>query len=145
MSKKKKMTKTQVKRASFNYRKAYFKKYPGLFHCIWFCSQCHKPIFGKSNVQVDHIWALNAGGINRVINTVAICPKCNRKKSDKTGFYLIHGEISKVIEVAMFTIQDIIIALAKILLYPLTSKCSFPIRIIVLIFYITIIFMFVHR
>lgn len=60
--------------------KLILKKNPGLFGCIWFCSQCGIPMFGKDNVQVDHIIPLAGLGINRTINTVAICPRCNREK-----------------------------------------------------------------
>ena len=90
-------SKTQLKRAAYNYRAEYFKRNPGLFGCIWFCSQCHKMLIGRKNVQVDHIWALGAGGINRKINIVAICATCNKKNSDNLGVYLVKGEISIVI------------------------------------------------
>lgn len=61
------MSKSKRKREAFNYRKAYFEKNPGLFGCIWFCSQCGIPMFGKDNVQVDHIIPLAGLGINRTI------------------------------------------------------------------------------
>lgn len=125
------MSKTQRKRLAYNYREAYFKKYPGLFGCIWFCSQCHKPLIGRKNVQVDHIWALGAGGVNRTFNTVAICAKCNRKKSAKTGLYLIHGGISKVSEVIMFGIRDILNTLFSLI--PNRLKITI---VILVIFYV---------
>lgn len=80
---------TQEYRASFPYRKEYFKQNPGLFNCIWFCSQCGKPLFGRKNVQVDHIVPLNKGGENAVRNCTAICRKCNAAKSDKDDRILI--------------------------------------------------------
>ena len=100
------MSKSKRKREAFNYRKAYFEKNPGLFGCIWFCSQCGIPMFGKDNVQVDHIIPLAGLGINRTINTVAICPRCNREKSDKCGKYAVKGVIAKA---ALFTIQKIVL------------------------------------
>lgn len=102
------MTKTQRKRAAYNYRYYYFKKNPGLFGKIWFCSQCHKILWGKENVQVDHIWALGAGGVNRTFNTVAICKRCNSLKSDKTGLWLINGMIGKLIEVIIFRTRSVV-------------------------------------
>lgn len=102
------MTKTQQKRARYDYRTNYFKRNPGLFGKIWFCSQCHKILIGRHNVQVDHIWALGAGGINRVFNTAAICAKCNRKKSDKMGLWLVNGLIGKFIELIIFRTRDLI-------------------------------------
>lgn len=104
-----KLTKSQRKREAFNYRYAYFKKNPGLFGCIWFCSQCGIPMFGKDNVQVDHIIPLASIGLNRTINTVAICPKCNREKSDKCGKYVVKGVFAKILEVILFTLQKIIL------------------------------------
>lgn len=101
------LSKSQRKREAFNYRAAYFKKNPGLFGFIWFCSQCAIPMFGQHNVQVDHIIPLAGMGINRTINTVAICPKCNRKKSDNGGKYIAKGLFAKVIEVILFTIQKV--------------------------------------
>ena len=112
MPKKKKMSKTQRKRAAYDYRYHYFKKYPGLIHGhLWFCSQCGKPLWNRSSVQVDHILALGAGGVNRVINTVAICGKCNLKKSDKVGFlgyYVFRGYAAKAVEVTMFNASKLI-------------------------------------
>lgn len=110
------MTKTQKKRAKYDYRTNYFKQNPGLFGKIWFCSQCHKILIGRHNVQVDHIWALGAGGVNRVFNTAAICAKCNRKKSDKTGLWLINGMVGKVIELIIFRTRDLIKFIPKTLL-----------------------------
>lgn len=102
------LSKTQIKRQKYDYRYYYFKKNPGLFGAIWFCSQCHKILIGKKNVQVDHIWALGAGGINRTINTAAICRKCNSRKSDKTGLWLINGILGKIIELIIFKTRDAI-------------------------------------
>lgn len=112
-------TKSQRKREAYNYRAAYFDRNPGLFGCIWFCSQCGMPMFGRDNVQVDHIIPLAGMGINRTINTVAICPKCNREKSDKVGKYAVKGVFAKICEVVLFTAQKIIlltiVAILKIL------------------------------
>lgn len=102
-----KESKSQRKRKAYNYRTEYFKRNPGLFGCVWFCSQCGIPLFGRENVQVDHIIPLAGAGINRTINTVAICPKCNREKSDKGGKYIVRGEIAKLFEVILFTIQKL--------------------------------------
>lgn len=111
------MTKTQKKRAAYNYRYYYFKKYPGLV-CghLWFCSQCHRPIWNKRDVQVDHILALGSGGVNRTINTVAICATCNLRKSDKVGFlgmYVIHGYVSKILEVVSFSLSKAVGCVVK--------------------------------
>lgn len=110
-TKKRNLSKTQKKRVAYNYRYYYFKKYPGLIHGhLWFCSQCGKPLWNKSSVQVDHILALGAGGVNRVINTVAICGKCNLRKSDKVGFlghYVVRGYFAKIVEVVLFGVSKV--------------------------------------
>ena len=102
------VSKTQIKRQKYDYRYHYFKQNPGLFGKIWFCSQCHKILWGKKNVQVDHIWALGAGGVNRTINTVAICRKCNSRKSDKMGLWLLNGLLGKCLELVIFRTRDVI-------------------------------------
>lgn len=89
---------TQEYRRSYNYRSEYFKRNPGFFGCIWFCSQCYKPLFGKKNVVVDHIRPLNKGGRNHVSNCTAICEKCNRAKSDIVDGRVLKGRIFKVFE-----------------------------------------------
>ena len=106
------MTKSQRKRAAYDYREAYFRKNPGVCGCIWFCAYCGIPIFGKSGVQVDHIVPLAGIGINRTFNTVAACPRCNHKKSDKGGLWCVRGGVAKIFEVALFTTQKIVLHLA---------------------------------
>ena len=115
-SSKKHKSVSQRKRESFNYREAYFQKNPGLFGFIWFCSQCGIPLFGKDNVQVDHIVPLASWGINRTINTVAICPKCNKEKSAKGGVYIVKGSIAKIFEIFLFSIQKLFLHLVVILI-----------------------------
>lgn len=92
-------------RQSYNYRAEYFKRNPGLFGHIWFCSQCYKPLFGKNNVIIDHIIPLSKGGRNHVSNCTAICRKCNLRKSDKIDGRIAKGYIYKSIESTLFTGQ----------------------------------------
>lgn len=93
---------TQEYRASYNYREEYFKKNPGLFGCIWFCSQCFRPLIGKHNVVVDHIRPLNKGGLNHVSNCTACCPKCNSSKSDIVDGRMYKGYVFKFFESNLF-------------------------------------------
>lgn len=102
-------SKTRKKRESYPYRKEYFKRNPGLFGCIWFCSQCGRILFGEKNVVVDHIVPLNKHGINRTFNTVAICGHCNSKKKDTVDSRVVRGYFAKIIEVIVFTIQKIVL------------------------------------
>ena len=93
---------TKEYRASYNYREEYFKKNPGLFGCIWFCSQCFKPLIGKQNVVVDHIRPLNKGGLNHVSNCTACCQKCNSAKSDIVDGRMYKGYVFKFFESNLF-------------------------------------------
>jgi len=107
------MTYSQKKRASFNYRNEYFKKNPGIYGNIWFCSQCGKILIGKHNVVIDHIMPLNnVAGVNRTFNTVAICQKCNSSKSDSVDYRVVKGYLAKLFEVFTSYLPD---ALALVL------------------------------
>lgn len=107
------MTYSQKKRASFNYRNEYFKKNPGIYGNIWFCSQCGKILIGKNNVVIDHIMPLNnVAGVNRTFNTVAICQKCNSSKSDSVDYRVVKGYLAKLFEVFTSHLPD---ALALVL------------------------------
>lgn len=101
------MTYSQKKRASFNYRNEYFKKNPGIYGNIWFCSQCGKILIGKHNVVIDHIMPLNnVAGVNRTFNTVAICQKCNSSKSDSVDYRVVKGYLAKLFEVFTSHLPD---------------------------------------
>lgn len=89
---------TEEYRRSYPYRRKYFEKNPGLFGCIWICSQCGKPLFGRKNVVVDHIMPLNKGGENNERNCTSICQKCNSSKSDVVDSRVLRGKIFKVFE-----------------------------------------------
>lgn len=97
--------KLRAYRESYNYRAEYFKRNPGLFGCVWFCSQCYKPLIGKENVVIDHIIPLSQGGVNRVSNCTAICRKCNLQKSDKIDGRIIKGAAFKFFESNVFRTQ----------------------------------------
>lgn len=98
-------SKTQLKREAYNYRAEYFKYNPGLFGCIWFCSQCYRPLFGKNQVVIDHIIPLAKGGRNHVSNCTACCRKCNAAKSDKVDARIAKGYAFKVVESNAFRAQ----------------------------------------
>lgn len=93
---------TQEYRASYDYRAEYFKRNPGLFGCVWFCSQCFKPLIGKQNVVIDHIRPLNKGGLNHVSNCTACCHSCNTKKSDIVDGRMYRGYVFKFFESNLF-------------------------------------------
>lgn len=92
-------------RESYRYREEYFKRNPGLFGRIWFCSQCYRPLFGKKQVVVDHIVPLARGGRNHVSNCTAICQRCNSSKSDKVDIRVAKGKFFKFFESNVFRTQ----------------------------------------
>lgn len=121
-------------RNSYNYREEYFKKNPGLFGCIWFCAYCGRPLFGKGQVQVDHVvppsqfskkkydrhgnliknTSVAAEALNHRFNLVSACAKCNRKKSDGMGLYVIRGGFAKILQTALFRFQDLLVHSGKL-------------------------------
>lgn len=61
-----------------------------------------KPLrFGFSvktrKMYVDHIVPVNKGGTNMRYNLTPACFKCNQKKKDKTGIWVVRGVIGKMI------------------------------------------------
>lgn len=89
----------QQKRESYDYRRAYLKHHPGILGSFYICSQCGK-ILVRSSMEVDHIFPVSKWwSINRVINCVAICSKCNKHKSDRiTALMSIRAILMKIIE-----------------------------------------------
>jgi len=142
---------TTEKRNSYPYRKEYFKKNKGLFGCVWFCSQCGKPLFGKSNVVVDHIMPLKHGGANRTFNCVAICEKCNLKKGGKVDHRVLKGYLSKAFQSSLFMAQGAIGKVLKLSAKGTGCALSAPFRgisgkvkVLGAVFYI-MIFIFIGR
>lgn len=114
-------------RDSNDYRRQYFERNKGIGGYGYICSQCWKPMFKKENIQVDHIippsklatkkvkkiksgpnkgkevlvkTSMMARFLNNSFNCAAICPDCNRRKSDKIDHRVFHGYAMKSLEVA---------------------------------------------
>lgn len=47
----------------------------------WTCIVCNKDL--RYGYHIDHIYPVSKGGENTDFNLQALCPKCNREKSDK--------------------------------------------------------------
>lgn len=106
----------QAKRDEFDYRYHYLKHNKGIFGKFYICSQCLKPMF-KSGMEVDHIFPVSKWyAPNRVINCVAICPTCNKKKSAKVGLCSVKGIIAKIFEEIIILIQRIITLILSFIL-----------------------------
>lgn len=103
---------------SGNYRKTFFETHKGPYRCAY----CGKWVTGK-NLEVDHLvpvskaktsvgvraWLHMCGilNVNNPKNLVASCKKCNGKKSDKMGFWVIRGSIGRF--KTFWMIRDIVV------------------------------------
>lgn len=76
-------------------------------HGLYFCVYCGRPI-KKEKMQVDHIIAIHLArknrlyrsliheDINELSNLAPACRKCNRRKSDKGGLWVLRGKFWKI-------------------------------------------------
>ena len=87
---------------SSDYRKTFYKHNPGPYRCRY----CNKRL-KKDYIQIDHIfpvgktkrdsglrtrmYMLGIRDVNDPRNLVAACNKCNKKKSDKGGLWIVKG------------------------------------------------------
>lgn len=105
-------SKPKVYERSSAYRSIYFKHNKGIFHKWYLCPYCRKKFLEKDIVEVDHVVAVNVvknsllfrflfrilgKNVNDVMNLVASCRDCNRRKSDKGGKWIIRGSTGAVI------------------------------------------------
>lgn len=93
-----------------SYRSDFFKCHPGIFHKYYVCSYCGRPLT-KKTVTVDHLipvhkvkrigfgrfllWINGIYNVNDTRNLVAACRKCNSRKSDKMGLWVIKGTFGR--------------------------------------------------
>jgi 5-methylcytosine-specific restriction endonuclease McrA len=105
------------------YRQTFFESNNGPYRCAY-CGKRLKDDY----IEVDHLipvskaktstgvrtWLQLCGikNVNDARNLVASCKKCNRKKSDKTGFWVIRGAIGRYN--IIWTIKDIVVTLVII-------------------------------
>lgn len=111
-----------------DYRADYLRSNPGYFGHVYICSQCLIPLWGKHNVEVDHItpgsvhakkWtdkkgvehntSFTAELLNHRFNLASICSSCNKIKSNRTGHFVVKGYIAKASEVVLLGIQNTVI------------------------------------
>ena len=94
---------------SDTYRSEYIKTHPG-FNGLYMCRYCGR-IMKRSEMQVDHVIAINYVNksnffrrffkdkkalnekLNSPKNLVPACPRCNARKSDNGGVWIIKGKI----------------------------------------------------
>lgn len=142
------MSSTDDRRKAYKYREAYLKHNNGLFGKYYVCAICHS-LITKDEMEVDHIFPLNVLGPNHLINCVATCSECNRKKSDKISPIIIKEVIWKVIEEIIIGIKFIfsfVVNLMKtILLYPIKHSRTTKTKLIVIIIYILVLLLVLRR
>jgi len=106
-------------RRSKEYREQFLKDNPGIGpgEAIYICTYCGK-LIGKENMQVDHIVSIDAAnnsfllrkllvpddGINSSKNLTCACPTCNRKKSNKSGFWIVRGKTGQIVQRTLWII-----------------------------------------
>lgn len=90
-----------TKRSS-SYKKAW-KEANRPWHGLYLCAYCGR-IVREKNITVDHIVPVNIAktslefersgrNINDLSNLCGACSKCNRKKSDKGGLWVLRGRV----------------------------------------------------
>ena len=107
------LNKKEITRSD-TYRTNYIRAHPGLKVAgkYWYiCSYCGR-IISREKMQVDHVLAIELarrnvfyrmfapsqkfGGINSLRNLCASCPKCNNRKSNLGGWWIVKGHIGFV-------------------------------------------------
>lgn len=98
-------------RRNSTYRNTYFDSHPGLFgRDLFLCSYCGM-LFHKNQLHIDHIfsvrsiqrssflkWLLTKMGIDDVNdpkNLTAACARCNERKGEKGGLWILRGYIGQ--------------------------------------------------
>lgn len=97
---------SKAKRLKYDYRRHYIKHNPGILGRYYVCSQCLKPL-KRHTMEVDHIFPNSAWyAPNKVFNCVAICSRCNKKKSNKVTLkYVTFGLTAKALEEVSVVVQ----------------------------------------
>lgn len=94
---------------STNYRTDFIDNHPG-WNGFYVCAYCGK-IIPKSKMEVDHVipvslsrkkrwyrFLLKGKSVNDKSNMVASCSRCNRRKSNKAGLWMLRGKIGPYIQ-----------------------------------------------
>lgn len=116
---------------SRTYRDNYLDRHKGAAG-LYMCVYCGR-IMTRRTMQVDHVipvgkancwiyWRLLKRGknLNEVCNLVAACPRCNRRKSDKGGLWIVRGLIGPYIWPVIWAIRLILVIVLAVILtvYP---------------------------
>lgn len=108
-----------------NYRQVFFERTKGPYRCRY----CHRRL-KKAYMQIDHIVPVaavqrsayarfllhleGAENVNSIRNLAPACKKCNKKKLDKMGLWILRGWLGKY--EAYWVIRRIVIVLLIVLL-----------------------------
>lgn len=142
------MSTTKERRNAYPYRQEYLRHNKGLFGFLYFCSQCGRPLT-RNSLEVDHIVPISKKGINHIVNCVAICHKCNQEKSNKIDNTIYRGMLWKVLEEILicisFIINKILSLIYFIIFFPIKKAPSTPIKYLVLLLYVILLFIIVRK
>ena len=96
---------------SANYRSKFFTHHsPNFLGSFYICAYCGK-LLSKKNVTVDHLYPIGQvsrsvkyqkklkkkgiQNINSAENLVPACERCNMKKGDKAGLWILRGKLGR--------------------------------------------------
>lgn len=107
----------EEKRRSYDLRKHYLEHNRGLLGSIYICSQCWA-VMSHNELEVDHIFPNSKWyAPNRVFNAVAICPSCNKKKTNKVTFKLqSKAIIAKLLEEFYIFVQKLVVSILRLVI-----------------------------
>lgn len=101
---------------SEDYRSRYIAAHPGWRRKWYLCPYCGRFVT-KDRMQVDHIvsidlanrqpfyrWLVPKEGINSEANLTASCEKCNLKKSNRGGWWIVRAKVGRVWYAAMWVL-----------------------------------------
>ena len=111
------MTKEQFVRSE-DYRSRYIAEHPGWRGQWYMCPYCGRFV-KKDRMQVDHIisidlanrqplyrWLVPKEGINSEKNLTAACEKCNLKKSNRGGWWIVRAKLGHGWYAAVWVFQQ---------------------------------------
>lgn len=124
---------------STDYRRQFLRHNKGIFGGgNFFCSYCGK-ILTPQKMTVDHLIPINKvkkigiarlimkirgiHNINDVNNLIPSCNRCNSRKSDKMGFWIIRGDVGKHYWYWILK-RSLILAVAIVLIYTYRDNIS---------------------
>lgn len=124
---------------SSGYRKAFFKANRPYINNRYVCAYCGR-LVKKDKLTIDHLYPVNKAkrstyiqkklksqglsGINDVRNLVPACRKCNQRKSDKMGVWILKGKIGRHSDIRLTIRYTKLVFLIIIIIYTAFFICG---------------------